>query len=61
MAPRSRQAVEVGEMLAHLDRAALTHGDPDRVDRAELISYLRSRGEAPVDLQALDRFLGERR
>lgn len=62
MAPRSRPAVEVGEVLAHLDRAAgLGRGDPDRVDRAELVSYLRGRGEPPVDLQALDRYLREQR
>ncbi|MEU8803826.1 hypothetical protein [Spirillospora sp. NPDC048819] len=61
VASRSPSVVDVGELLAHLDRTAAPGGDPGHVDRAELVAFLRSRGEALVDLDALDRFLGERR
>ncbi|MFI0349092.1 hypothetical protein [Actinomadura sp. 9N407] len=61
VAPRSGPAIEVGELLAHLDRADLANGVPGQIDQAELVAYLRSRGEPPVDLAALDRFLQERR
>lgn len=51
-------AVTVEELLDHLDAVARDPSGTYVIDRDELVAYVRSRNAGPIDVAALERFLG---